>query len=322
MLRYAVRRIVHTVVVLLIVSAALSFLIDLTPGDPAYAILGDGATPEAVDAVHRDLGLDRPVHERYRSWLGGLLTGDFGMSYQANTAPEARRPVLDLIREALPVTLELVVLTIATALVVSVAVAMYAASHVGGRFDRGLSLALAVFVSTPAFVVIPLLVYVLAVKTRLLPPTGWVPLSHGVADNLRHMVLPSMSLSLTLLPHFTTALRTDLNATLREDFILSARAKGLSPARVLFGHALRPSSFSLLTLAGLSMGSLLGGALIAEILFVLPGIGTLMVNAINSKDVNTVQGVAMFIALAYVTLNTLLDLAYRAIDPRVRAAVA
>lgn len=308
--------------VLLVVSAGLAFMIDLTPGDPAYAILGDSATPEAIQAVHADLGLDRPVHERYFGWLGNVLTGDFGKSYQPNTPPESRRPVAELIAETLPVTLELVGLTIVMALVMSVVIAMYAASNPGGRFDRGVSAAISLCVSTPGFVIIPVLVYLFAVQFRVFPATGWVPLSVDIVENLRHMALPSFSLSLALLPHFTTALRTDLAATLREDFILNAKARGVPPVRMLFGHALRPSSFSFITLMGLSIGALVGGAVIGEFMFVLPGLGSLLVASINSKDVNTVQGIAMFIAVVYVSLNTFLDIAYRLIDPRVRVGGA
>lgn len=318
--RSAWQRLVHTVLVLLLVSVLTALLLDLGPGDPAYAILGDNATPESIAAVHEDLDLDRPFHERYLDWMGGALRGDLGQTYRANVPAEAREDVTALIGRRLPVTLELVVVTLLLALAVSIPLGVYTAHRAGGVVDRVVKAASAVLVSTPAFVSAPILVLLLALRGGMFPTSGWVGLDESVADNLRHIVLPALALALPIIPIYTAGMRADMLATLQEDFVLNARAKGLAPRAVLWRHAFRPSSFSLLTLSGISLGSLIGGAAIAEVLFGLPGLGKLLIEAIQGKDINTVQGIVLFVAVLYVLVNALLDLAYRWLDPRVQLA--
>ncbi len=318
MLNTVVSRTIHLVLVLLLVTFMTAFLMDLTPGDPAYAVLGFDATPEAVAKVHADLGLDRPLFERYFDWLGNAVQGDLGLSYRANVTEAARRDVTDEVLRALPVTLELMVLAMAIALAIAVPLGVYSAYKRDGLFDRVWGSVSSILVSTPAFVAVPVLVYVLVLRLKLFPATGWVWLTDHPFDNLHHAVLPAFVLALDLIPRFAAVLRADLSATLEEDFVLNARAKGVSPAAVLFRHALRPSSFSLLTSAGISLGHLIGGTVIVEFLFAFPGIGSLLVSSVQARDVNTVQGVVLFIAAAYVVINTSIDLAYGYLDPRVR----
>jgi peptide/nickel transport system permease protein len=306
------RKVGHTLVVLLIVSFATSIMLDLTPGDPAFAMLGDTATPEAIRDVHEKLGLDRPIMERYVDWLGGIPTGDFGKSFRT------QEPVIDLILEVLPVTLELMVVALLLSLGISIPAAIYAAYRQGGRFDRGLLATSSVLVSVPPFVSVPLLVYLLVLQVKLFPATGWVKFGEDPLDNLWHIFLPALALAMTQIPSFTAALRADMIRTLQEDFILNAQAKGLSTRTILFRHALRPSSFTLMTLAGLSMGNMIGGAVIAESLFSLPGLGTLVINNISGKDLPVVQGTVLFIAIAYVGINMLIDILYGYLDPRIR----
>jgi peptide/nickel transport system permease protein len=313
-----VRKLVRLVFVLLLVSGATAFMLDLTPGDPAYAILGPSATPEAVAAVHADLGLDRPVIERYVDWIGNVAHGDFGRSYRANVPKEARQEVSTLIREALPVTIELVLVTLLLSVLAAVPIATLCAHRAGGRLDRFVTVATSVLVSTPPFVTVPILVYFFVLKAGVLPATGWVRLTEDPIENLRHVVLPAFALSCVPFAQFVTVLRNDLVNTLNEDFILQARAKGLSPTSVLIRHALRPSSFSLLTIGGLALGQLVAGAVIAENLFALPGIGTLIVTSIQAKDIATVQGVVMFVATVYVVANAVVDILHARLDPRIR----
>jgi peptide/nickel transport system permease protein len=314
--RYVARKVARAVVVLLLVSLAVSSMLDLVPGDPANALLGESATPETIAQVHERLGLDRPYLERFADWAGGVLRGDFGESYQT------REDVLSAITRALPITAELVVLTLLCALAVSIPLGVYAARNAGKRLDRAINTLSSLLQAMPAFVAVPLLVYALVLKAGILPATGWVGFTADPIENLKHLVLPCVVMSFSVIPIFTAALRSDMIATLQQDFILNARAKGLSERAILFRHALRPSSFSLFTLVGLALGQLVSSAVVVEVLFVLPGIGALSVHAINTRDIPLVQGLVMFVALWYVLLNTLIDIGYRVIDPRVRLEVA
>jgi peptide/nickel transport system permease protein len=314
--RLIARRLVHIVLVLLLVSFALTFLVDLTPGDPAYSIIGDEATPEQVEQVHKDLHLDDSVPSRYWRWVSGIGTGDFGESYVT------KRPVMDAITEALPATAELVILTILLSLAVAIPIGVYTAYRPDSRFDRFWVLVSSVFVSLPSFVVALVLVYVFALLLQNFPvhfpATGWEKLTDSPGENFWYLTLPVLALSMQQIPQFARLLRADMIATLHEDYILAARSKGVSTRRILFRHALRPSSFSLVTLAGLNLGHLIGGAVIIETLFALPGIGALTVNSVLSKDVAVVQGVVMLVAIVYVVMNTLVDVTYGYLDPRVR----
>jgi len=291
-------------------------LIDLTPGDPAATILGDNATPAQIHELRAQLGLDRPLPVRYASWIGNIVQGDFGRSIRT------QQPVLDAITERLPVTIELALLALVMALAVVIPAALYTAYRAGSRADRLGNVVSSSLLSLPSFLTALLLVYLLALRFPVFPVTGWVPFTDDPLENLRSAFLPALTLALTEMAVLTRVLRSDLIATLQEDFILSAKAKGLPTWYVLLRHALRPSSFSLVTLAGLSLGRLIGGAVIVETLFALPGIGQLLVNAILGKDAVTVQGVVLFVALVYVGLNLLTDVLYTVLDPRTRAAKA
>jgi peptide/nickel transport system permease protein len=310
------RKLLHIVPVLLLVSLATLLMLHLTPGDPAYAILGDQATPDQVQQVHKDLGLDRPFLVQYGDWIGKVARGDFGTSLRTNQA------VLEAIKERLPVTLELAILALGMALAVAIPLGMYAAYRADSRFDRAASVIASLFISSPAFLTGLFLVFLLSVKYHVFPVTGWTKLGEDALDNLHHAFLPALALALGEIAIFMRLLRSDMISTLQEDYILSARAKGLPTRRILVRHALRPSSFSLVTLAGLSLGRLVGGAVIIETLFALPGLGQLLIQAIIAKDLVMVQGVVMFVALMYVLINTAVDILYSFLDPRVRTARA
>lgn len=313
MARLVAGKLLHLALVLVIVSFALTFLIDLTPGDPAFAILGPEATDEQVATVHETLGLDDSLVTRYGRWLGDLATFDFGTSYIT------RQPVLETVGERLPVTAELIGLTLVIALAISVPVGVYTAYRADGRFDRAWMVANSAIVSVPPFVTALVLVFLLALQARVFPATGWVALGDDPAENLRHIFLPALTLALVEIPSFSRLLRADMITTLQEDYILAARARGVPTTRILVRHALRPSSFSLVTLAGLSLGRLIGGAVVVEVLFALPGLGQFIVNSIQNKDIPAVQGVVMFVAVLYVVVNLLLDVSYGYLDPRARA---
>lgn len=315
MIRFVGKYALHSLVVLAIVTFVATLLLDLTPGDPALMILGEAATPEQLANLRQQLNLDEPVVVRYWMWLTEALQGNLGVS------PISHQPVTEQILSRLPVTLELAVLALALSLIISIPIGIITASKAGKAIDEGWSLASAVLISMPNFVMALVLVLLLGVRAGLFPTLGWVPIDQGLGENLKYVFLPALTLALVEVPVFSRLLRADMIQTLQKDFILSARARGMSNNYVLFRHALRPSSFSLLTLAGLSLGRLLGGAIIVEYIFSLPGLGQLMLNAINTKDLVTVQGVVLFITVCYVVINAVVDILYGYIDPRVRANV-
>jgi peptide/nickel transport system permease protein len=315
--RLVLGKALRVVAVLFIVSFALAFLLDLAPGDPAVSLLGDEATPAQMDKVHEDLRLDEPFYTRYWDWISDVVRGDFGTSYRT------KEHVTTMILDRIPVTLEIVTLAVLLALAIAIPVGIYTAYRADGRFDRGWLLASSGMISIPPFVTALVLVYVFALLLRdsplRLPATGWADLGDSVPNNLWYVTLPVVTLAVVEIPAFSRLLRADMIATLQEDYILAARAKGVPTRRILLRHALRPSSFSLVTLAGLSVARLIGGAVVVETLFAVPGLGQLIIRAVYDRDILVLQGVVMFIAIVYIVVNTLLDIMYVWLDPRARA---
>ncbi|MFT4259376.1 ABC transporter permease [Microbacterium sp.] len=308
------RRVGYALLVIVIVTIGVRGLMSLAPGSIAEVILGEAATPENVAALNSELGLDRPFFVQYFDWALNAVQGDLGVS------PISHASVTDAIFQRLPVTLELAVLALAIALLVAIPLAVISASMPNSAVDRAINAVTAVFLSIPAFVAGPVLIYIFAVHLRVLPALGWVPVADGLGPNLRSALLPAIAVALVEIAAFHRVLRADLIGTLREDFVAAARAKGMTRGYVLFRHAFRPSSFSLLTISGLSLARLIGGTIIVEALFVLPGLGQLISTSIMQRDVITVQGVVTFIAVAFVVINMLVDIGYGLIDPRVRRA--
>ncbi|MBC7304134.1 MAG: ABC transporter permease [Nocardia sp.] len=309
-----VRRVGRGVLVVLLVTMAVVALLSFAPGSVAQVILGEAATPEAVAALNRELGLDRPWWAQYVSWVGNAVQGDLG------TSPLSGQSVTAAIGERLPVTLQLAGMALVIALVVAVLLAVVSAARAGTMADRGITAFSSVLLSIPAFVAGPVLIYFCAVELGWFPVTGWNRIGDGLGDNLRAALLPAIAMSLMEIAAFHRLLRTDLISTLREDFVGAARAKGMSEWYVMLRHALRPSSFSLITLAGINLGRLIGGTVIVESLFSLPGLGQLLASSIVSRDLITVQGIVVVIAVVYVAVNITVDVSYELIDPRVRKA--
>ncbi|TDO46396.1 peptide/nickel transport system permease protein [Kribbella sp. VKM Ac-2527] len=301
---------------LLLVSIAVFMLLELIPGDPVDALVPEGATPEMREQVRELYGLNDPLLQRYASWLGGVLQGDFGRSFQT------RLPVAEAIAERAPVSLELAVLAMVVALAISVPVGVWSAYRPGGWVDRVATLVTSATLATPSFVLGILLVYVFGVQLKVLPILGWVPFSQDPVQHFSHLVLPVLTLAAGECVLFTRLLRGDMLATLQQDHVLSARARGLPTWRILARHALRQSSFSLVTVSGVVIGRLIGGTVIVESIFSLPGMGSLVVNAIISRDFIVVQSVVLLTALIYLLMNTLVDLTYPLLDPRVRKATS
>ncbi|MEV0904349.1 ABC transporter permease [Streptomyces hokutonensis] len=311
------RRVLRSLVVIILVTMASVALLSLAPGSAASVILGENATPAAVARLNARLGMDQPLWHQYTDWLGHALRGDLG------TSPVTNESVLHAVLSRLSVTLELAAMALTLSLVVAVLLAVVSAAREGSWVDRALTAFSSVLLSVPAFIAGPLLSYFLSLKLGWFPVSGWARIgADGLAANLRCALLPAVSIALTEIATFHRALRADLVSTLREDFIAAARAKGMSPAYVMFRHALRPSSFSLITLAGINLGRLIGGTVVVEILFSLPGLGQLVVSSIVSRDLVSVQGIVVFVVVVYVLVNTLVDIGYHWLDPRVRKAAA
>ncbi len=308
-------RLLYLIAVLLGASFLVYLLLDLLPGDPAEVLVGaTGNTTEgAVEEIRAQLGLDQPLLVRYFGWLGGVVTGDFGTSFRTG------QPVLTEIMDRLPVTIQLVLAAELISLLIAVPLAIAAARRRDTLFDRGVAVFTFGLQSTPNFVVALVLIVILSVQLKLLPAIGYVPMDVDPWGNFRSILIPSLALSAALIPLYTRVLRNEMIRTLQEDFILVARAGGLSHRTILFRYALRPSLPTLVTVVGINIGTLIGGTLIVELISGLPGIGTLLYTGINNRDYILVQGIVLFIATAYVVLNFLVDLLYTALDPRVRA---
>jgi peptide/nickel transport system permease protein len=306
------RQVLRLAVVLLCVTLLTYLIVNILPGDVAIVILGSLATPQDIAGLRADLGLDRPMLVRYFDWLGSALSGDLGRSYRNG------EPVAQAIADRLPVSLQLMVMAQIIALGIAVPAALLSVRRPGGLFDRMSASAAFGFLATPNFMLGILLIYLFSVTLDLLPATGFTPMSESLWGNFESMVLPSLTLGLIEWTVLMRVLRSDLLTTLKEDFILLARAKGLPPWRVLLQHALRPSSFTLITVLGLNIGGLIGGAVIVEQIFALPGVGRLLLGGIFNRDLILVQGTVSFIAAGFVLINFLVDMLYAVLDPRVR----
>ncbi|MER6324887.1 ABC transporter permease [Streptomyces coelicoflavus] len=313
-LRRPALRLLELLGVLFIASIGVFSLVVLMPGDPAVDILGAGRAPSEYAALRTELGLDQPLVTRYLDWLGGALTGDLGRSV---VPPQS--DVTDRVLSALPVSFEIAALGLVIALLIAVPLAMWSAYREGSAADRIIGAGTFGVLSVPSFLAGLLLILVLVNSAGWFPRSEWVRIGDGdLLGNLHHAFLPALTVALAELAMFTRVLRGDLIVTLREDYILAARAKGMNPLRVLFTDALRPSSFSLVTLLGLSLGRLIGSTVVVEYLFSLPGMGTLIVNAAGQGDYPMVQGAVLTIAVIYVVINAGIDLSYGYLDPRTR----
>ncbi|MEN9507255.1 MAG: hypothetical protein RI958_3181 [Actinomycetota bacterium] len=318
MIRRVAQRVGTIVTVMFLVTIATFMLIELVPGDPAFAVLGPNGTAEEYARIRDEMGLDQPVVVRYFDWLGDTLSGDLGQ----NLVPPVESVSARLSR-AIPVNLELAVLALVMALAVSIPLAILSAHRAGSRFDRIVSASVFGLVSVPNFVIGLVLLLIFAVHWRLLPYGQWVRVSDGGwAENLKHAFLPALTLALGEIAIFTRLLRGDMISTLREDFVLAARAKGMPTRHILVREALRPSSFSILTLAGVTLGRLIGGTVVVEQVFALPGLGRTIIDAATKNDYKLVQGGVLVIALAYTLINVLVDITYSLLDPRIRRGQA
>lgn len=307
-------RLLRLVGTLFAVSILTFTLINLLPGDPVDTLLGarTDRTPELEARVRADLNLDEPFPVRYLRWLGDIAQGDLGHSYLTS------QDVTEVIKARLPVTAQLALMAIVIAVALAIPLGI-AGAYCQGRWQDTVTSGVAqMALSVPNFVTGIFLQFLFAVKLGWVDNVGWNRLSDGVGANLKNAILPATALALTQMAIFSRLIRSDMISTLKETFVLAARAKGMSDRYVLVRHALRPSSLSLVTIIGINFGALLGGAVIIEELFALPGLGRRLLEAINKRDYLVVQGITVFIATCYVLINALVDVAYTIIDPRTR----
>lgn len=309
---YILRRLLAMVPVLLLVSMVVFSLLHLTPGDPALSILGEEATPQQVEALRNKLGLNQPIPVQYVKWLGAVLRGDLGRSVRSN------QPVSEAIAERLPVTVELALLSMVISLAIAIPAGIISAMRRNSVVDTSATFVALLGVSLPNFFLAILLILIFGVKLGWLPPFGYQPLNMGLAENLRRMILPAITLGTALAAIVTRMMRSSLLEVLDQDYVRTARAKGLSESRMIRAHALKNALMPVVTIVGLQIGGLLGGAIITESIFVLPGIGRLLVDAIFQRDFPLVQGVVLFVSLAFLFSNFAVDLLYAYLDPRIR----
>ncbi len=304
MIRYLIRRLVLTIPVLLGVATLVFALIHFIPGDPAAAMLGEGATQEEVNQLRERLGLDRPLIVQYGSFLNGVLHGDLGVSLRND------QPVTSQILERMPATAELAFASMAVAVLIAIPLGIVAAVWRGTAIDFGAMTLALVGISVPNFWLGPLLAIIFAVEL------GWLPV--GGRGTLAHLVLPAITLGAALAAILARMTRASLLEELREPYVLAARAKGVSRTRAILHHAFRNSLIPIVTILGLQFGVVLTGAVITETIFAWPGIGRLLIQSISFRDYPLVQGCVLLIAVTYVGVNLLTDLTYSFLDPRIR----
>jgi peptide/nickel transport system permease protein len=312
-LRLVGRRLLMAIPIVLGVSILTFLVLSLIPGDAAQLLLGPEATPAQIAALNHQMGLDQPAVLRYLNWLGGAIHGDLGRSLVS------QQPVVDEMGSRLGVSGELVGLAFVFSLGAAIPVALLAARRPNKLIDRISMLVSITGLSVANYVFALLLVLVFAVQVTVFPAMGFIPLSQGVGANLQSMFLPSVAVAFPLFCLYTRFLRGDLVDQLQgEDYIVTARAKGIGPWQVLLRHAFRNSSFGLLTVVGLNLGTLIGATVIIEQIFALPGIGQLLLQAINTRDYIVVQDCVVVFAIVAVLANLVTDLLYAVLDPRIR----
>jgi len=312
MFAFLARRLLATIPVLLIVAVLVFLMLRLTPGDPAAILAGDAANTEQIARIRASLGLDQPIVVQFGIWIGNLLSGDLGESFYYKTK------VATLIGQRLEPTLALATLTITIAILVAVPLGVIAAWRFGGWFDRLLMAFSVLGFSVPVFVLAYLLIWFVSLKLGLLPVQGYQRLADGFWPFLRHLILPAITLSVIYIALIARITRASVLEALGEDYIRTARAKGLPEARVLVRHALANAAVPIATVIGIGIGLLIGGVVVTESVYAIPGLGRLTVDAVLARDFPTIQGVILFFSVVYVLINLLVDMSYVFFDPRIR----
>jgi peptide/nickel transport system permease protein len=312
MYAFLARRLLSTVPVLLVVSVLVFLMLRLTPGDPAAVLAGDAATTEQIAKIRTNLGLDRSIPEQFAIWFGNVLTGDLGESFYYKTK------VTTLIGQRIEPTLSLAVVTITIAVLVAVPLGVLAAWRFGGWLDRCLMGFSVLGFSIPVFVLAYLLIWLVSIKLGWLPVQGYQRLADGAGLWLRHLTLPAITLSIIYIALIARVTRASVLETLGEDYIRTARAKGLPESTVLMRHALTNAAVPIVTVIGIGIALLIGGVVVTESVYAIPGLGRLTVDAVLARDFPTIQGVILLFSFVYVAINLMVDLTYVFFDPRIR----
>ncbi|WP_439496253.1 ABC transporter permease [Bosea sp. (in: a-proteobacteria)] len=312
MFTYLAHRLASTILVMALVGIFVFLLLHLSAGDPAAIIAGDYATPDQIVAIRQRLGLDDPLLVQFGRWAFRVIKGDLGVSIFSNT------PVSVLILQRLEPTLSIALLTMLFAVTIAVSFGVLAAWKVGSLLDRALMGFSVLGFSMPAFVVGYVLIYIFAIELRWLPVQGYKPFADGIGPWALHLILPTVTLGLAYIALIARITRTSMLEVLAEDYIRTAKAKGVSTKPMLMKHALKNAGVPIITVIGIGVALLIGGVVITETVFNIPGIGRLVVDAISKRDYPIIQGVILLFSGIYVLVNLLVDLTYSLIDPRIR----
>ncbi len=316
MLQFLLRRIVAVLPVLFVVSLVVFLILRLAPGDPAAVIAGNSATNEDIAKIQVQLGLDRPIPVQYGIWMGNVFQGDLGFSYYLN------KPVTELIAQRVEPTLSLAFGTVILAILIAVPLGTLAAWRMGGWLDRLLSGFSVAGFSVPVFVIGYLLIYLFAIRLEWLPVQGYKSLSGPSAAGpwawMRQLILPWMTLAMIYVALIARVTRASVSEALTEDYIRTARAKGITESAVLLRHALANAAVPIVTVVGIGIALLIGGVVVTETVYAIPGLGSLTVDAVLNRDFPVIQGLVMLFSVSYVLINLLVDLSYLVLDPRIR----
>jgi len=316
MLQFLLRRIVAVLPVLFVVSLVVFLILRLAPGDPAAVIAGNSATNEDIAKIQVQLGLDRPIPVQYGIWMGNVFQGDLGFSYYLN------KPVTELIAQRVEPTLSLAFGTVILAILIAVPLGTLAAWRMGGWLDRLLSGFSVAGFSVPVFVIGYLLIYLFAIRLEWLPVQGYKSLSGPSAAGpwawMRQLILPWMTLAMIYVALIARVTRASVSEALTEDYIRTARTKGISETAVLLRHALANAAVPIVTVVGIGIALLIGGVVVTETVYAIPGLGSLTVDAVLNRDFPVIQGLVLLFSVSYVLINLLVDLSYLVLDPRIR----
>lgn len=309
---YIAKRLLATVPVLFVLSVIVFLIIYLIPGDPAAVMLGDGASPETIEALREQLGLNLPLLPQYARWIGHAVQGNLGDSFFM------RQPVSEALAEHLGPTFSLAVLAEIVAVAVAVPLGIRAASRQGSLSDKALTGFSLFGITVPGFVLSMFTVLLFSVQLKWLPVSGYKPLSDGLWTHLKYLVLPAVSLGIVQAALLARVTRASMLEAMNEGFVKTALAKGVSERGIVYRHVLRNALLPILTVVGGSFGTLIAGAAVIESIFNIPGMGQMLVNSVQRRDYAVIQGVVLFVAFAYVLVNLIVDLLYAAVDPRIR----
>jgi peptide/nickel transport system permease protein len=312
MLRFLAQRLLAIIPVLLVVAIVVFLILRLTPGDPAAVIAGDSATSEQIEQIRAQLGLSKPLLMQFGIWIGNVLQGDLGFSYYMN------KPVMQLVAQRIEPTLALAIGTILIAIFVAIPLGTIAAWRMGGWLDRLLSMFSVAGFSVPIFVVGYCLIWLFALKLDWFPVQGYKRIAEGFEPWIMQLVLPWITLSTIYVALIARVTRASVSEALTEDYIRTARAKGIKESAVLLRHALANAAVPVVTMVGIGVALLIGGVVVTETVYAIPGLGSLTVDAVLNRDFPVIQGLVLLFSVSYVLINLVVDVSYLFLDPRIR----